>query len=207
MAKVQMVGDLLHEILWYVWQGLRTCRASHTSVVWFIIMVGLARKSSNALACPMMLWTHSAWVYTCAEEQRFWSSSPLCSPSCSMFVWHYQHQSQVGNWSLCKLITSQIHSISIMIKYQISICCLRFSTRNMFKVCMWMSTPVLWACDMLPKKFSISSKCICEIQGNFHTSPGWGDSLILYSSIENGTSAQGFTQQMDGLIHLLSCAP
>lgn len=60
MTKVQVVEDLIDDILWYVWQGLRIRRASHTSVVQFITKVGLVRKSPNGLAWPMVLWSHSA---------------------------------------------------------------------------------------------------------------------------------------------------
>lgn len=98
MTEVQMVEDLLDEILWYVWQGLRTCRASHTSVVQFITMVGLARKSSNALACPMMLWTHSAEC-TPVQKNKDSDLQVLCAPHIVLCLCDtdYKQQSELGS--------------------------------------------------------------------------------------------------------------
>ena len=70
---------------------------SNTLIAWSITMVGHVKKCYGGLACPMVLWTQSAWVSgvvsTCADWQRFWSSSWWWFLSCCMAVRH-------GHWTL-----------------------------------------------------------------------------------------------------------
>ena len=147
--------------------------ASHTLVVWSIIMVGHVKKSYGRLAWPTMLWTRSARVSdvvgTCVDGQRFKSLNHWWSLSYCMAERH-EHWTPICRGESMSLV---INAFAVSLEWL----CVKSATAPWDWIKAYYhhspptSTPAIWACGTVALCYP-EADCACRVV-SVRDNPGW----------------------------------